>query len=228
MFPRSCSSGGYLSAATRRDVDAQPGEPAAGQCVCSIFARLGPQVGGERKERHVTRGAAKVAYVDQVLEHPGPFTFAVDEAGALLWVQFLDGDYAETAAELLARRGFHLEADAARTAAARRQLEGYCRGERRVFTLPLALRGTPWQQAVWQAVAEIPFGETRTYGEVATGLGRPRAARAMGRANATNPLPIVVPCHRVVGTSGALTGYAGGLHIKQRLLKHEARVLAGG
>lgn len=168
-----------------------------------------------------------VAYVDQVLEDPGPVTFAVDEAGALLWVQFLDGDYAETAAEVLAGRGYGLDADAARTAAVRQQLEEYCRGERRVFTLALALRGTPWQQAVWQAVAAIPFGETRTYGEVARGLGRPRAARAMGRANATNPLPIVVPCHRVVGADGALTGYAGGLHIKQRLLAHEARVLAG-
>jgi O-6-methylguanine DNA methyltransferase len=79
---------------------------------------------------------------------------------------------------------------------------------------------------VWQAVRDIPFGETRTYGAIAAGLGRPGAARAMGRANATNPLPIVVPCHRVVGANGSLTGYAGGVHIKQRLLEHEARVLA--
>lgn len=167
------------------------------------------------------------AFVDQVEEYPGPFSFAVDTNGALLWVQFLDGDYAETAAEVLAGRGYRLGADPTLTAPARQELTEYCRGDRTAFTLSCALAGTPWQQTVWAAVRAIPFGETRTYGEIAAGLGRPRAARAMGRANATNPLPIVVPCHRVVGANGSLTGYAGGLHIKQRLLEHEARVLAG-
>lgn len=167
------------------------------------------------------------AFVDQVEEYPGPLTFAVDGVGALLWIQFLDGDYPETAAEVLAGRGYRLEADPNLTAQARRELTEYCRGERTVFTLSCALSGTPWQQVVWEAVRSIPFGETRTYGEIAAGLGRPRAARAMGRANATNPLPIVVPCHRVLGANGSLTGYAGGLHIKQRLLEHEAGVLAG-
>jgi methylated-DNA-[protein]-cysteine S-methyltransferase len=171
--------------------------------------------------------AERRAFVDQVEEYPGPFTFGVDERGALLWLQFQDGDYPETAAEVLAGRGYQLDVDPARTAQARAELMEYCRGERTAFTLPCAMNGTPWQQTVWQAVREIPFGETRTYGEIAAGLGRPGAARAMGRANATNPLPIVVPCHRVVGANGSLTGYAGGLHIKQRLLEHEARVLAG-
>lgn len=167
------------------------------------------------------------AFVDRVEEPPGPFTFAVNEDGSLLWLQFQDGDYPETAAEILAGAGYRLDVDLSRTAQARVQLTEYCRGERMVFTLPCALKGTPWQQTVWEAVRGIPFGETRTYGEIAAGLGRPRAARAMGRANATNPLPIVVPCHRVVGANGSLTGYAGGLHIKRRLLEHEARVLAG-
>jgi methylated-DNA-[protein]-cysteine S-methyltransferase len=167
------------------------------------------------------------AYVDHVEEYPGPLTFAVDHASAVLWVQFDNGDYPETAAEVLAERGYRLLVDLERTAQARQQLTEYCRGERTQFTLACAAIGTPWQQRVWQAVREIPFGQTRTYGEIAAGLGRPSAARAMGRANATNPLPIIVPCHRVVGANGSLTGYAGGLHIKQRLLDHEARVLAG-
>jgi methylated-DNA-[protein]-cysteine S-methyltransferase len=170
--------------------------------------------------------AAQWAFIDQVDECPGPFTFGVDSEGALLWLQFLDGDYPETAAEVLVGRGYRLDVDVTRTARARQELTEYCRGERTTFTLACALAGTPWQQAVWQAVRAIPFGETRTYGEIAASLGRPAAARAMGRANATNPLPIVVPCHRVVGANGALTGFAGGLHIKQRLLEHETRVLA--
>ncbi|MFN8675116.1 MAG: methylated-DNA--[protein]-cysteine S-methyltransferase [Thermomicrobiales bacterium] len=171
--------------------------------------------------------AERWAFVDQVEEDPGPFTFAVDADGALLWVQFLDGHYPATAAEVLAGRGYRLGVDPVLTSQARSELTGYCRGDRTAFTLTCALTGTPWQHAVWEAVRAIPFGETRTYGEVAAGLGRPRAARAMGRANATNPLPIVIPCHRVVGANGSLTGFAGGLHIKQRLLEHEARVLAG-
>ena len=167
------------------------------------------------------------AYVDHVEEYPGPFTFGVDSAGALIWLQFTDGDYSETAAEVLAGRGYRLCVDPVRTAQVRQELTEYCRGERTAFTLTCVLVGTLWQQRVWQAVRDIPFGETRTYGEIAAGLGRPSAARAMGRANATNPLPIVIPCHRVLGANGSLTGYAGGLYIKQRLLEHEARVLAG-
>lgn len=166
------------------------------------------------------------AFIDRVDELPGPFTFGVDCAGAVLWLQFDDGQYSESAAEVLARRGYRFENDPARTAYVRQELLEYCRGERQVFSISCALAGTAWQQAVWQAVREIPFGETRTYGEIAESLGRPHAARAMGRANATNPLPVVIPCHRVLGANGALTGFAGGVHIKQRLLEHEARVLA--
>lgn len=171
--------------------------------------------------------AERQAFVDQVEEYPGPFTFAVDDTGALLWVQFLDGEYPDTAAEVLAGRGYRLSVNPVLTARARSELVEYCRGERTTFTLACALTGTLWQQTVWEAVRAIPFGETRTYGEIAAALGRPRAARAMGRANATNPLPIVIPCHRVLGANGSLTGYAGGLQIKRRLLEHEARVLAG-
>ena len=168
----------------------------------------------------------RIAYVDTVDEAPGPLTFAVDDQGALIWLQFLDGDYPRTIEQEVRRLGFHPEADPSHTTPATRELREYCRGERQIFTIPLRPAGTAWQQRVWQALAEIPFGETRTYGQVASRLGRPRAARAMGRANATNPISLVIPCHRVIGANGALTGYGGGLHIKTRLLEHEARVLA--
>ena len=169
---------------------------------------------------------ALVAFVDHIREYPGPFTFGVDGNGALLWLQYDDGDYAEGAAEILMSGGYQLEADPGRTSQARAELTEYCRGERTVFTITCSVAGTSWQQAVWRAVRAIPFGETRTYGEIAAGLGRPAAARAMGRANATNPVPIVIPCHRVLGANGSLTGFAGGLHIKRRLLEHETQVLA--
>jgi methylated-DNA-[protein]-cysteine S-methyltransferase len=106
-------------------------------------------------------------------------------------------------------------------AAAREQLEQYFAGERRAFDLALAPRGTPFQRAVWDAVAAIPYGETRTYTGLAAHLRRPRAARAVGAANGRNPLAVVVPCHRVLGRDGALTGYAGGLDAKRRLLDLE-------
>ncbi len=104
---------------------------------------------------------------------------------------------------------------------AKTQLEEYFSGRRRVFDLPLAPTGTPFQQAVWQALRQIPYGETRTYGEIAVQIGRPRAARAVGMANHQNPIAVIQPCHRVVGASGRLTGYAGGLDRKEYLLRLE-------
>jgi methylated-DNA-[protein]-cysteine S-methyltransferase len=110
---------------------------------------------------------------------------------------------------------------------ARRQLEEYFAGARRRFDLVLDPIGTPFQRAAWAVLDTIEFGSTLTYGQQAQRLGRPSAARAVGAANGVNPLPIVVPCHRVMGASGALTGYAGGLDAKAWLLAHEAEVLAG-
>ena len=101
------------------------------------------------------------------------------------------------------------------------QLAEYFRGTRRRFELPLAPRGTDFQRRVWQALAEIPYGETRSYGEIARVIGRPRAVRAVGAANGRNPLPIVVPCHRVIGSDGSLTGFAWGLAAKICLLELE-------
>jgi methylated-DNA-[protein]-cysteine S-methyltransferase len=101
------------------------------------------------------------------------------------------------------------------------QLSEYFSGARREFSLPLAPSGTEFQRAVWRELARIPFGETRSYGALAARLGAPRAARAVGAANGQNPFTIVLPCHRVLGASGALTGYAGGEHRKRWLLDHE-------
>jgi methylated-DNA-[protein]-cysteine S-methyltransferase len=105
------------------------------------------------------------------------------------------------------------------------QLEEYFAGTRRVFDLALDLRGTPFQVRAWSALAGIPYGTTVSYGEQARRLGVPRAVRAVGAANGRNPLPIVLPCHRVIGASGALTGYGGGLDMKRWLLAHESRAV---
>ncbi len=101
------------------------------------------------------------------------------------------------------------------------QLREYAAGERRVFEVPLDLRGTPFQLAVWNRLLEIPYGETRTYKEIALLLDKPLAVRAVGTANGANPVPIIVPCHRVVASGGGLGGYSAGLHIKERLLRLE-------
>jgi methylated-DNA-[protein]-cysteine S-methyltransferase len=109
-------------------------------------------------------------------------------------------------------------------AEAEQQLQDYFAGTRRTFDLPLDLVGTPFQRRAWLALATIPFATTISYGEQARRLGVPRAVRAIGAANGRNPLSIVLPCHRVVGANGALTGYGGGLDAKQQLLDHELRV----
>lgn len=101
------------------------------------------------------------------------------------------------------------------------ELEEYFAGARKAFTVPLTPHGTPFQLAVWQALRDIPYGQTRTYGEIAAAVGRPRAARAVGMANHDNPLLIFTPCHRVVGKDGSLTGFACGLEVKERLLELE-------
>lgn len=107
-------------------------------------------------------------------------------------------------------------------AAAAAQLAAYFAGERTAFDLPLAPQGTPFQRRVWQALREVPYGTTTSYGELARRIGRPGAVRAVGLANGRNPLPIVVPCHRVIGADGSLTGYGGGLDRKRYLLGLEA------
>ena len=108
-------------------------------------------------------------------------------------------------------------------AIAETQLKEYFAGQRREFDIPLAFRGTPFQRAVWAALLDIPYGETASYGELAQLLGKPAAARAVGLANGRNPISIIVPCHRVIGSTGSLTGYGGGLERKRYLLDFERR-----
>lgn len=103
------------------------------------------------------------------------------------------------------------------------QLGEYFRGQRKNFDLPIALNGTQFQNAVWSELRKIPYGTTATYAEIARGIGRPKACRAVGRANHVNPIAIIVPCHRVIGADGSLTGYGGGLEKKQYLLSLEKR-----
>ncbi|MFJ6573199.1 methylated-DNA--[protein]-cysteine S-methyltransferase [Streptomyces sp. NPDC091292] len=102
-----------------------------------------------------------------------------------------------------------------------RQLDAYFAGDRTDFDVPLRLHGTPFQRSVWEQLLRIPYGETRTYGDLAQSLGKPGASRAVGLANGKNPISVIVPCHRVIGSDGSLTGYGGGLPRKQRLLDFE-------
>ena len=116
---------------------------------------------------------------------------------------------------------YGLPQDAARLADAAEQLRAYFAGERMSFDFARDAEGTAFQHDVWNALCEIPLGETTSYGELARRLGRPNASRAVGAANGANPLPIVVPCHRVIGSDGSLTGFGGGLPAKRWLLDHE-------
>ena len=106
---------------------------------------------------------------------------------------------------------------------AERQLNDYFAGKRKIFALQFDAQGTDFQKAVWQALATIPFGETRSYSDIARQIGRPKAVRAVGAANGRNPISIVVPCHRVIGSNGKLTGFAGGLETKATLLRLESK-----
>ena len=107
-----------------------------------------------------------------------------------------------------------------------RQLAAYFAGELREFDLPVKMEGTPFQLSVWRALRDIPYGETISYGELARRIGNPKGSRAVGLANGANPIPIVVPCHRVIGSNGKLTGFGGGLPTKERLLALERGLLA--
>jgi methylated-DNA-[protein]-cysteine S-methyltransferase len=146
----------------------------------------------------------------------GDFSVALNATGSVIATAF--GGLAEL------RERFNpdeLARDPARATEVRREVSEYFDGTRRHFTLKLAPSGTPFQRSVWSALERIPFGETRSYGQLATTLGNADASRAVGRANATNPICLIVPCHRVIGSDGSLTGFAFGEDIKRRLLDHE-------
>jgi methylated-DNA-[protein]-cysteine S-methyltransferase len=133
----------------------------------------------------------------------------------------LTGLHMEPSRKSQSTDGWVEDGAAAPLAAALRQLHEYFAGTRRSFELPLRLEGTVFQQRVWNALTEIPYGETWSYGQLARRIGNPNASRAVGLANGRNPISILVPCHRVIGADGSLTGYGGGLTRKQWLLAHE-------
>lgn len=147
----------------------------------------------------------------------GALTLIASDVGlvAVLWE---NDDPDRVRLDAAAARGDHPILVQAQT-----QLAGYFAGTRQCFTLPLDVRGTPFQHLVWRALLDIPFGETRSYGAIARMIGRPGASRAVGAANGRNPVSIVIPCHRVVGSNGALTGFAGGIDAKRWLLDFERR-----
>jgi methylated-DNA-[protein]-cysteine S-methyltransferase len=126
------------------------------------------------------------------------------------------------------REDIQVEDNNAYNRKAAEELDAYFAGELRQFSVPLDLRGTAFQRRVWQRLLEIPYGETRSYGYIARALGRPTAGRAVGRANGTNPVSIIVPCHRVIGADGRLVGYGGGLDRKKALLDLEAQATGSG
>ena len=149
----------------------------------------------------------------------GPLLLAVDDDDRLVRLHF-------------AHLHDHVEAGWVRDDAALvgwfRQLDEYFAGTRTAFDLPLRLHGTAFQVEVWEQLRRIPYGETISYGELAKRVDRPEAARAVGAANGQNPIAIVVPCHRVIGADGSLTGFGGGLHVKRFLLEHEGALLPLG
>ncbi|MEU1000210.1 methylated-DNA--[protein]-cysteine S-methyltransferase [Streptomyces tibetensis] len=143
----------------------------------------------------------------------GPLTLVADD-GVLCGLYMTDQRH-RPAEETFGTRDDTLFAEA------EEQLKAYFAGDLKEFTVPLRLTGTPFQRAVWDQLCRIPYGETRTYGRLADALGTPAASRAVGLANGRNPIGIIVPCHRVIGANGGLTGYGGGLERKQRLLDFE-------
>ena len=149
-------------------------------------------------------------YIQQKDIH-GYFTTLIEEDGDLIEVRL--GAYTPAGDEVVRETGLLAEAA--------RQLDEYFQGKRRAFDLPLKLNGTEFQRAVWNALLEIPYGETRSYHDIAKRLNKPGAARAVGQANHRNPLWIIVPCHRVVQAGGGLGGYGGGLEVKRKLLELE-------
>ena len=151
-----------------------------------------------------------------VVDSPVGRITLVDDDGALVGLYLSEQKHLPTASSLGAR-------DDRVQPALREQLPAYFRGELQLFEVPLAPVGTPFQLSVWTALQQVPYGTTCTYADLATAIGRPTAVRAVGAANGRNPICLVVPCHRVVGSGGALTGYAGGLDRKAFLLDLEGR-----
>jgi methylated-DNA-[protein]-cysteine S-methyltransferase len=179
---------------------------------------LTPELDTRFRAAALAEGLVDVRY--DVTESPvGDLFIAATERGLCRISYRVDGQEDELA-KTFGRRVLRMPLDDVR-----RELDEYFEGRRREFDLPLDLRVAPFHEAVLQELARVPYGRTDTYGSLAAKVGRPNAARAVGTVMNRNPLPIVLPCHRIVGASGALTGYAGGLHVKRALLELEGAML---
>jgi methylated-DNA-[protein]-cysteine S-methyltransferase len=142
------------------------------------------------------------------------------------WLRLVGEDHSIVGVHFAKERGTRKKEKSTALDQAERELEEYFAGERTRFTLRLLPEGTEFQRAVWDALVGIPYGETCAYLDIAQQIGKPKAVRAVGRSNGQNPIAIVIPCHRVIGSDGSLTGYGGGMPKKRWLLDHEAAVLA--
>ncbi|OKP99901.1 hypothetical protein A3849_01535 [Paenibacillus sp. P46E] len=166
----------------------------------------------------------KPVFYEEMDSPIGPLTLCATEAGLCL-VKF--GMLRDTASGIsqwikVQMGQVKLHKDSSRLLEAVQQLEAYFAGELREFSLPLDLRGTVFQRQVWEALCAVPYAESASYKDIASKIGNPQAVRAVGGANNRNPVPVIVPCHRIIGSGGTLVGYAGGLGIKSRLLQLEA------
>ena len=155
-------------------------------------------------------------YWDTIETPFGMFAAWVDEQGRLLRFAFRSGGAERV--DPVAERNTAALVDV------RRQVAEYSQGKRQTFEFALHAEGPQFDKRVWKALADIPFGQTTSYGAIARTIGQPDAARAVGAANGANPIALIVPCHRVIGSDGSLTGFGGGLPLKRKLLEHEARV----
>jgi O-6-methylguanine DNA methyltransferase len=151
----------------------------------------------------------------------GMIQAAFDAQGSVIYLGFAEHEFRAPVLAKVARLSPAASPDPVAVAGLREQLDAYASGRLRAFDIPFRLHGSPFEQRVWAALRGIPFGETRSYGQLARELGDRNLSRAVGRANGANPVSILVPCHRVIGANGTLTGYAGGLAMKDRLLRLE-------
>jgi methylated-DNA-[protein]-cysteine S-methyltransferase len=169
-----------------------------------------------RKQESKAVHHSRKRHVRKIVDSPvGPLTLVATDEGlaAILWERDRPARVRLNIEREDNRHPMLLETE--------RQLREYFAGQRRQFDIPLDVDGTPFQRKVWTALRTIPFGETRSYGQIASQIGHPAASRAVGAANGRNPLSIVAPCHRVIGSTGKLTGFAGGLDVKAKLLALE-------
>jgi methylated-DNA-[protein]-cysteine S-methyltransferase len=174
---------------------------------------------GITRSKSVTKTSAPIWYIE--LDTPIGVLVVTSEGDAVT------GVYMETTRHTpIDRDSWHHDTGGSQEVlrVARAQLEEYFNGSRIDFDINLLARGTDVQRSVWKALSAIPYGETRSYGEIAHVIGNPKASRAVGAANGRNPIPIIVPCHRVIGSNGSLTGFGGGIERKEWLLAHESRV----